>query len=147
MVLAAVVLMDGATVAVLLPRLQDGLSLSVVELQWVVNAAAVTWAVLLIPVGWRADRIGHWLNVRQGLVPLALGSGCAAVAPDFVVLTVGRIGQGIGAAMTTPSVIALLTQAAAPNDRGQTLGRFASVLGVLELLICAGTRGQRRGLG
>jgi MFS family permease len=134
MALAAVVLLDGATVAVLLPRLQDGLSLSVVELQWVVNAAAITWAVTLIPAGWRADRIGHRRNVRQGLVPLALGSACAAAAPNFAVLTVGRVGQGVGAAMTTPSVIALLTQAAAGTARGQTLGRFASVLGALELL-------------
>lgn len=134
LVLAAIVVMDGATVAIALPKLQDGLSLSVVELQWVVNAASIAWAVLLVPAARRADRIGHWLNVRQGLVPLAVGSGCAAVAPNFAVLAVGRVGQGIGAAMTTPSVIALLTQAVPRRERGQALGRFTATLGLLELL-------------
>jgi MFS family permease len=134
LVLQAVVVMDGATIAIALPKLQDALSLSVVELQWVVNAASISWAVLLVPAGRRADRVGHWLNVRQGLVPLAVGSACAAVAPNFAVLAVGRVGQGIGAAMTIPSVIALLTQAAPRRDRGQALGRFGAVLGLLELL-------------
>ncbi|MBV8991293.1 MAG: MFS transporter [Solirubrobacterales bacterium] len=128
------VLLDGSTVAIALPKLQDGLSLSVVELQWVINAASIAWAVLLVPAGRRADRIGHWLNLRQGLVPLAAGSACAAVAPSFAVLVVGRVGQGIGAAMTLPSVIALLTQAAPRRERGQAVGRFGAVLGLLELL-------------
>jgi MFS family permease len=134
-VLTAVVILDGATIAIALPTLQDGLSLSVVELQWVVNAASIAWAVLLVPAGRRADRIGHWASVQQGLVPLAVGFACAAVAPDFAVLMVGRVAQGIGAAMTTPSVIALLTQAAPSEERGQALGRFTAVLGLLELLI------------
>jgi MFS family permease len=133
--LTAVVILDGATIAIALPTLQDGLSLSVVQLQWVVNATSIAWAVLLVPAGRRADRIGHWLSVRQGLVPLAVGCGCAAVAPNFAVLMVGRVAQGIGAAMTTPSVIALLIQAAPSQQRGQALGRFGAVLGLLELLV------------
>ena len=133
--LTAVVILDGATIAIALPKLQDGLSLSVVELQWVVNATSIAWAVLLVPAGRRADRIGHWPSVRQGLVPLAVGSGCVAVAPDFAVLMAGRVGQGIGAAMTTPSVIALLIQAAPRGERGHALGRFGAVLGLLELLV------------
>lgn len=135
LVLTAVVTLDGATIAIALPTLQDGLSLSVVELQWVVNATSIAWAVLLVPAGRRADRIGHWPSVRQGLVPLAVGFGSAAVAPDFAVLMVGRVAQGIGAAMTTPSVIALLIQAAPSEERGQALGRFGAVLGLLELLV------------
>jgi MFS transporter, DHA2 family, methylenomycin A resistance protein len=71
--------------------------------------------------------------VRQGLVPLALGSACAAAAPNFALLAVGRVGQGVGAAMTTPSVIALLSQAVPRPDRGQALGRFTARLGLLEL--------------
>jgi MFS family permease len=94
--------------------------------------------VLLVPAGRRADRVGHWVNVRQGLVPLAAGSVCAAVAPGFAVLTVGRVAQGVGAAMTTPSLIALLTQAAPHRERGQALGRFAGMLGLLELLCPVG---------
>ncbi|MGN6170386.1 MAG: MFS transporter [Solirubrobacteraceae bacterium] len=135
LVLTAVVILDGATIAIALPTIQDGLSLSVVQLQWVVNATSIAWAVLLVPAGRRADRIGHWPSVRQGLVPLAVGFGCAAVAPDFAVLIVGRVAQGIGAAMTIPSVIALLIQAAPSGERGQALGRFGAVLGLLELLV------------
>ena len=133
--LTAVVILDGATIAIALPTLQNGLSLSVVELQWVVNATSIAWAVLLVPAGRRADRIGHWPSVRQGLVPLAVGFGCAAAAPDFAVLIVGRVAQGIGAAMTTPSVIALLVQAAPSEERGEALGRFGAVLSLLELLV------------
>jgi MFS family permease len=130
----AVVVLDGAMVAIALPKLQDGLSLSVVQLQWVVNATLIAWAALLIPAGRRADRIGHRRSVCHGLVVIAAGSVCSAVAPDFAVLAVGRVGQGIGAAMTTPSVIALLAEAAPRRQRGQALGRFAALLGLLELL-------------
>jgi MFS family permease len=135
LVLTAVVMLDGAAIAIALPTLQDGLSLSVVELQWVINATSIAWAVLLVPAGRRADRIGHWPSVRQGLAPLAVGFGCAAVAPDFAVLMVGRVAQGIGAAMTLPSVIALLIQDAPSGERGHALGRFGAALGLLELLV------------
>ncbi|MGN6166952.1 MAG: MFS transporter [Solirubrobacteraceae bacterium] len=130
----AVVVLDGAMVAIALPKLQDGLSLSVVQLQWVVNATLIAWAALLIPAGRRADRIGHRRSVCHGLVVLAVGSLCSALAPSFAVLMVGRVAQGIGAALTVPSVLALLAQAAPRRERGQALGRFAALLGVLELL-------------
>jgi MFS family permease len=50
------------------------------------------------------------------------------------VLAAGRVAQGIGAAMTTPSVMALLTQSAPDRARGHALGGFGALVGLVELL-------------
>lgn len=109
----ALVQLDVTIVNVALPRMAIDLHTGVAGLQWVVDAYALTFAVLLLSMGYLGDRLGARRVYLGGMALFALASvlcGCATNAP---VLIVGRALQGLGAAAMMPCSLALLSHATA----------------------------------
>ena len=86
------------------------LSLTTVQLGWVVNAYLVTAAALVLVGGRMGDVVGRVRTFALGLAAFVVGSVIGAVAQGFVLLVVARVGQGIGAALILPSSIELIAQ-------------------------------------
>ena len=86
------------------------LSLTTVELGWVVNAYLVTAAALVLVGGRLGDVIGRVRTFALGLGVFAVGSAIGIAAQGFVLLVMARVGQGIGAALILPSSIELIAQ-------------------------------------
>ena len=71
-------LLDITIVNVALPRIQAGLHSSFTDLQWVIDAYALTLAALLLTAGSLADMIGRRLIFVIGLVVFRPHRWCAA---------------------------------------------------------------------
>jgi MFS family permease len=91
------------------------LSLSTVELGWVVNAYLVSAAALVLVGGRMGDVAGRVLTFDLGVAVFAVGSAVGVVAPGFWVLIVARVLQGIGAALILPSSIEVIAEYSPPG--------------------------------
>ncbi len=86
------------------------LSLSTVELGWVVNAYLVAAAALVVAGGRLGDVLGRTRTFGLGLAVFAVGSIIGIVASGFAQLVVARVVQGVGAALILPSSIEVLVK-------------------------------------
>jgi MFS transporter, DHA2 family, methylenomycin A resistance protein len=109
----SLVQLDVTIVNVALPRVATELHTGVSGLQWVVDAYALAFAVLLLSLGYLGDRLGARRVFLGGMVLFALASVLCGCATDAVMLIVGRTLQGIGAAAMLPCSLALLSHATA----------------------------------
>ncbi len=109
-------------------------------LGWVINIYTLIYAALLIPAGRWSDQTGHRRAFLVGLAVFTLSSLACAVTPTVITLVIARGAQAIGAAMISPSALALLLGAASPGDRARLVGMWAAV-GALAAAIGPGVGG------
>ena len=75
-------LLDITVVNTALPSIEEDLEASFTDLQWVVDAYALSLAALVLTAGSLADRIGRRRVFTAGLAIFSIASGMAALAPD-----------------------------------------------------------------
>ncbi|CAN5239072.1 MFS transporter [soil metagenome] len=123
-------LLDITIVNVALPDIQTDLDASLSDLQWVIDAYALSLAALLLTAGSLADLYGRRLVFVIGLVLFTLGSVACGLAQDILLLTMARAFQGIGGAAMFATALALLASAFSGRDRGIAFGLFGATTGV-----------------
>ena len=123
-------LLDVTIVIVALPDIQKGLHATLGEVQWVVDAYALTLASLLLTAGVLADRYGRRLLFAIGLVIFTLGSLLCGLAQTPLMLILSRSGQGIGGAIVFATSLALLAQSFHGRERGVAFGTWGAITGV-----------------
>ncbi len=121
--------LDNTVVAVALRAIQKDLHTTVSELEWVVNAYSLTFAVLLITAGKLADFLGRRRMFLAGLVVFTLTSLWCALSTSGGELIVARAAQGVGAALMLPSTLSVITAIFPVSRRGVALGIWAAVSG------------------
>src|SRR5689334_16184830 len=89
-------LLDVTIVNVALPDIQKDLHASLADLQWVIDAYALTLAALQLTAGSLADRFGRRSVFAIGMVVFTFGSLLCGVAPSSTFLALSRAFQGIG---------------------------------------------------
>src|SRR3954447_11255535 len=122
-------LLDITIVNVALPAIQKDLNASFSDVQWVVDAYALTLASLLLVSGSLADIVGRRRVFVTGLILFSAASlGCGlATTPTF--LTIARAVQGIGGAMLFATSLALLAHAFQGRERATAFGVWGAVIG------------------
>jgi EmrB/QacA subfamily drug resistance transporter len=123
-------LLDVTIVVVAQPAIQDGLHASFTDVQWVLDAYALTLASLLLTSGVLADRYGRKRLFQAGLIIFTLGSLLCGLAQDPLMLILSRSGQGIGGAIMFATSLALLGNSFRGRDRGVAFGVWGAVVGV-----------------
>jgi EmrB/QacA subfamily drug resistance transporter len=101
-----------------LPSIQSGLHASFSDLQWVIDAYALTLASVLLAAGSLADRYGRRLLFSVGLIVFTLGSLLCGIAQSPIMLILSRSAQGIGGAILFATSLALLAQSFEGKERG-----------------------------
>src|SRR3979490_2535876 len=91
-------LLDITIVNVALPKIASDLKASFSDIQWVIDAYALTLASVLLTAGSLADLIGRPRGFSIGLVLFSLSSLLCALSPSALFLILSRAGQGIGGA-------------------------------------------------
>lgn len=122
-------LLDMTIVNVALPRIAAGLHASFADIQWVLDAYALTLASLLLTGGALADLRGRRLVFCVGLGMFSLASLLCALAPSAPFLIVARGGQGIGGAMMMATSLALIAQEFQGPERGTAFGVWGATVG------------------
>ena len=123
-------LLDITIVNVALPYIQQAFHASLADLQWVIDAYALTLAAFLLTAGSVADLVGRRLVFAVGIVVFTIGSALCGVAGDPTFLALSRAFQGIGGAIMFATSLALLADAFEPRERGAAFGVFGAVTGV-----------------
>jgi MFS family permease len=132
-VAALMVALDALVVTTALSTIRLHLHASIEQLEWTINAYALSFAVLLMTGSALGDRFGRRRLFTAGLGLFTAASAACAVAPDIGSLIAARAVQGAGAAMVMPLALAQLSAAFPPERRAWALGIFSSVTGLAVL--------------
>jgi EmrB/QacA subfamily drug resistance transporter len=125
----AMLLLDVTVVNVALPVIRDDLEASFAELQWVIDAYALTLAATLLTAGALADRLGRRAIYAIGLLAFTLLSAACGAATSGIALDLARGAQGIGAAAMFAASLALLAHEFKGPERGLALGVWGAITG------------------
>ena len=124
-------LLDITVVNVALPSIREDLGASFSDLQWVVDAYALTLAALVLSAGSLADRVGRRRVFTAGLAIFSVASLLCALAPDPTFLNLSRALQGVGGAVMFAVSLALIAQEfPAGRERATAMGVYGATIGV-----------------
>ena len=123
-------LIDVTIVNVALPRLQQTLNAGSSEIEWVVAAYVLAFALGLLPFGRLGDMIGRKRMFLAGVACFTLFSAVCGMAPTARSLIVARVFQGLAGAMMMPQVLAIAQTMFPPQERGFAFSLFGLTAGL-----------------
>lgn len=121
------VVLDVSVVNVALPSVQADLAIAPADLQWIVNAYALTFGGLLLLGGRLADLYGLRRTVIAGLALFTLASLAGGLAEDPWTLIAARAFQGAGAAVLAPATLTMLTTTFDEDLRPRVLAAWTAM--------------------
>jgi EmrB/QacA subfamily drug resistance transporter len=122
---------DASIVNVALPSIRRALHFSVQGLVWVPNAYLLTYGGFMLLGGRAADLLGRRRVLVAGTVMIGVASLIGGLAGSSGVLIGARLAQGLGAAMTLPAALSILTTSFKEGkDRNAALGVWGGVAGL-----------------
>jgi EmrB/QacA subfamily drug resistance transporter len=122
-------LLDITIVNVALPEIERALHSNFSDLQWVIDAYALTLAALLLTAGSLSDLFGRRRVFVIGIAIFTVASALCALAGTPLVLNLARALQGIGGAFMFATSLALLASAFQGRDRGTAFGVWGATTG------------------
>ncbi|HEY9265636.1 MAG TPA: MFS transporter [Mycobacterium sp.] len=123
--------MDSTIAIVALPKIQDELSLSDAGRSWVITAYVLTFGGLMLLGGRLGDTIGRKRTFIVGVALFTIASILCGVAWDEVTLVIARLLQGVGAAIASPTGLALIATTFPKGPaRNAATAVFAAMTGV-----------------
>jgi EmrB/QacA subfamily drug resistance transporter len=122
-------LLDITIVNVALPAIQKDFHANLADLQWVIDAYALSLAALQLTSGSVADLRGRKLVFMAGLAVFTTASFLCGLAGSPTVLSLARGLQGIGGAMMFATSLALLAAAFTGRERGVAFGVWGAAIG------------------
>jgi EmrB/QacA subfamily drug resistance transporter len=124
------VVLDFFIVNVALPSLQHDLHASDTGLEWVVAGYGLTFSALLIAVIRLGERWGRRRMFTLGIGVFVLASAVCGAATSTEALVSARLAQGVGGAMVTPMVLALVRDVYAGGRLARAIGVYSTVMGL-----------------
>lgn len=122
--------LDNLVVTNALPVIHEKLGAGVEELQWVVNAYALSFATFMLLAVAVGDRLGRRRVFLAGLAIFTLASAAAALSHDPTALIAARALQGLGAASIMPLSLTLLAGSVSRAQRPLAIGIWGGVSGL-----------------
>jgi predicted MFS family arabinose efflux permease len=130
---------DATIVNVATPSIHEDLGASAATLELVVGGYLVAFAVLLITGARLGQTHGYRRVLVAGLATFSLASLLCGFAPNPAVLVVGRVLQGVGAALLFPQTLTGIQLNFSGAERTRAIGLYAIALS------CGAVSGQLLG--
>lgn len=122
--------LDNTIVSVVLSNLQSSLNAGVQDLQWVVDAYMLVFAVFMLSGGTLGDIFGRKKVMMSGVALFTLGSLMAMLSHTVGMLIVARVIMGVGAAASEPGTLSMIRHIYPERGiRSRALGVWAAVSG------------------
>ena len=116
------IMLDNTVVNVALPSIQRSLDAGLSQLEWIVNAYVLTFAVLMLSGGKLADLLGRRRIFLLGLAVFTGASLACGLASSAGALIAWRAFQGVGAALMMPATLAISRRPSLPGSAGSPSG-------------------------
>ena len=100
--------LDGSVVNVALPVIQRDLRIAQANLTWVINAYLITFGSFLLLAGRLGDLVGRKRVFLSGVALFTLASALCGLAQDQNLLIAARFVQGLGGAVSSSVIIAMI---------------------------------------
>ena len=128
---AFLVNLDTTLVNVALPAMVRELHATTTQLQWVVDAYNLVFAALLLTFGSLSDRFGRKGMLLSGLAVVGTASLIGGFTTSPAQLIAARAVMGLGAAMTFPATLSLITNVFTERrERARAIGLWGAIAGV-----------------
>jgi EmrB/QacA subfamily drug resistance transporter len=122
-------LVDVTIVQVALPTIQRHLGASFTDLQWVIDAYALSLAALILTWGSISDRFGRKRVFIAGLTVFTASSLLCGLAQSINMLIWSRALQGVGGAAMFATGLALIAQDFQGPARGKAIAAWGATVG------------------
>jgi EmrB/QacA subfamily drug resistance transporter len=123
------VILDATVVNIALPQIQHGLHFSATSLSWVMNGYTLTFGGLLLLGGRAGDILGRRRMFMIGVALFTLASLAGGLANSAGLLLAARAVQGVGGALASPAVLALIIGSFSEGrERTRALAIYTAVL-------------------
>ncbi|MBY4945062.1 MFS transporter [Cupriavidus respiraculi] len=122
--------LDFFIVNVALPSIRADLQASSDVSQLVISVYAAAYAVTLILGGRLGDLYGRKRVFVGGMLGFGLASALCGLAPSPGVLVLGRLLQGISAAIMAPQTLASIHALFQPSEKGRALSLYGAAIGL-----------------
>lgn len=99
----------------------------IADLQWIVDAYAVTFAGLLLAGGALGDRIGRQRALTIGFAIVATSNVLAALSSSIAAIITMRSIGGLGAAIMMPAALAAVSEVFSNDERARAIAVWASI--------------------
>ena len=120
--------LDSSIVNVALPAIQKDLHFSQSSLTWVVDAYLITFGSFLLMAGRLGDLVGRKLVFLSGIALFTASSIACGLAHSQTLLIVGRFVQGMGGALSSSVIIAIIvTEFPEPAERARAMSAYIFV--------------------
>jgi EmrB/QacA subfamily drug resistance transporter len=113
------IILDMTVVNIALPHIQASLNFSATSLSWVLNGYTLASGGLLLLGGRAGDILGRRRMFMAGIGLFTLASLVGGLATDAGLLVAARAVQGVGGALASPAVLALIVTSF-PEGRERT---------------------------
>ncbi|MDA8380337.1 MAG: MFS transporter [Actinomycetota bacterium] len=122
-------LVDVTIVQVALPTIQREMHASFSDLQWVIDAYAVSLAALILTSGSLADHYGRKRVFLGGVGIFTIASALCGAAANPGMLLASRAFQGIGGAAMFATSLALIGQEFSGRERATAIAAWSATVG------------------
>jgi EmrB/QacA subfamily drug resistance transporter len=123
------IILDMTVVNIALPHIQASLHFSAASLSWVLNGYTLTSGGLLLLGGRAGDILGRRRMFIAGISLFTLASLAGGLANTAGLLLAARALQGVGGALASPAVLALIvTSFPEGRERTRALGIYMGVI-------------------
>ena len=115
---------DESVVNVALSAIETDLAVSVVVIQWLVNAYTLCLSAFLLTGGAAGDLFGRRRIFLIGIVIFTAASLWCGLSPTVTQLILARAVQGMGAALLIPCSLAIIGATFEESERGKAIGTW-----------------------
>lgn len=112
---------------VALPDIAADFDAELDDLQWIVDAYAITFAGLLLAGGALGDRIGRRTALVAGFTIFGGANLFGAASGSVAVLISARAVAGLGAAVMMPATLSMISEVFNSKDRGRAIAIWSSI--------------------
>jgi len=128
------VILDMTIVAVANPNIAERLDADISQVVWATSAYLLVFATLLLPAGRLGDRFGPKNIYLAGLALFTAASLLCGLSQTIGMLIAARAVQGLGAALVTPQMMAVITRTFPPERRSAAMSLWGGVAGLANLV-------------
>ncbi len=116
---------EGSVVNLALPAIQADMGATSTALQWVVNSYLLMLGSFMLIGGSLGDRFGLRRIFIIGTSLFGFSALACTFAPSLLLLSLGRLVQGVGGALLVPNSLALISSHFDAEERGRAIGTWA----------------------